>query len=165
MKNIHFVLEGSDGAGKSTIAKLISKKYSLPIISQKIDTFDDIEITSKTFNTTIPQFSSVPFILDRWWISSKIYAKIYKRNDDFSYIDSLKKILPNSCLIYLYAPTKTLLSRKDDKLVSPRMLSKINNLYPAAINDHWYDEYFHKTVVIDTTEKLNFSKIEKLIRF
>ena len=45
------------------------------------------------------------------------------------------------------------------------MLFKVNNLYNIAINKHWYDEYFHKTIAIDTTEKLDFSKIEKLIRF
>lgn len=157
--NYHFILEGPDGVGKSTLARKLSRVFDIPIIRLDVGRLENIEIASKTFNKTITQFKNYPFILDRWFISSMVYAKVYNRADDLSYIDSFKKLLPNSYLIYMNAPINVLLERKDDELISPDKLKVICEEYDRLITPEFSLQYFDKLIKVDTSKEDQFYRV------
>lgn len=157
--NYHFCIEGPDGVGKSTLADQLKNFFNIPVIRLNVKTLNGIEIASQSFNETIVQFKQYPFILDRWWISSKVYAKVYNRTDDFSYLKHFAKILPNSYLIYLYSPIEVLLSRKQDELIHPAKLKEICLEYDTLITSKFCNENFHYTIKIDTSKSNQFKKV------
>lgn len=157
--NYHFILEGPDGVGKSTLANQLKEYFKIPIIRMEVETLNNIEIQSVIFNKTVPQFKEYPFILDRWWISSMVYAKVYNRSDDLRYIEKFKKILPNSYLVYLHAPIETLLARKNDELIVPEKLKKICAQYEETITNELCNDYFDHTISIDTSKQDQFKTV------
>lgn len=108
-KKLILFIEGPDGIGKSTIARLLSFVLDLPIIkkpaAKKYFKKQMIEEMSWMFNQMLSLFSFDSFIVDRGPLSSLIYSDVYKRKDNLDYIyPILKKMKP--VVVYLTSSNK-----------------------------------------------------------
>lgn len=77
MKRI-YILEGCDGAGKSTLAEAIGKRLSVPVThhgSYK----GEHQVWRHYFDSMLPAYSDAcDVVLDRSWISEPIYGLVYR---------------------------------------------------------------------------------------
>jgi thymidylate kinase len=77
------ILEGPDGAGKSTLAKAIAKR--LKAVTSHHGAYEGLpgdELARLYYQTLLPALSGVaPVVLDRAWHSEPIYGPIFRRED------------------------------------------------------------------------------------
>ena len=167
------VFEGLDGAGKSTLMKIISRKLKIPIIkpltiNKKIFmNSEKLEEYAELINKCLMNFKKFNFILNRNFSGSIIYSKVYKRKYDLKYIDNfLIPQLEGFCkIIFLTTNSyKTNLKRRlNDKLIN-------KNKYEELWSEH--ENYFknfknNKIPVLKlNTDKLSRKEyLEKCLKF
>ena len=106
MKNLIVAIDGPAGSGKSTIAKLLAKKYNLTyidtgamyrmitlyLLENNID-FDDLKEIEKVLNTVNLDMQGDKFYLDNVDVSTKIREK--RINDNVSKVASIKIVRSN----------------------------------------------------------------------
>ena len=106
MKNLIVAIDGPAGSGKSTIAKLLAKKYDLTyidtgamyrmitlyLLENNID-FDDLKEIEKVLNTVNLDMQGDKFYLDNVDVSTKIREK--RINDNVSKVASIKIVRSN----------------------------------------------------------------------
>jgi thymidylate kinase len=163
---LHTMLEGPDGSGKSTIAKLLSEKFDVRIIEMYTNRhiFETcIEECSEVFNRTLLQFKHIPFIMPRGFISSLVYSKIYKRTYDLSYIEEVSSIL-RPTVIYLKVDKDTIRKRKEDEFTNSKIFDIIDG-YEEFFNDtNLLDKYNITLLTIDTTNLTIDQTIEHILK-
>ncbi len=150
-KNYHIFIDGPDGCSKTTVSKGLHKKTGFPIIKmKKAKNFfnkKSIEDASYVFNTTIAQLPlEYSYIIDRGFVSSLIYSKIYKRKENLDYINKLEKIIKPKVVILTANNEELFKRRKTDKVISNEMRKKIKNEYDKMAKKRKY-------YLIDTTGK------------
>lgn len=83
MANTIYILEGADGAGKTTFSKYLQEKYGAKYIhcsySKEIDQYSMIKYMEKKFLEALDASIYNPVILDRHIISTLIYEHVYRR--------------------------------------------------------------------------------------
>ena len=106
MNNIIVAIDGPAGSGKSTIAKIIAKKFNftyidtgamyrmitLYLLENNID-FDDLKEIEKVLNTVNLDMQGDKFFLDNVDVSTKIREK--RINDNVSKVASIKIVRSN----------------------------------------------------------------------
>ena len=106
MNNLIVAIDGPAGSGKSTIAKLLAKKYNLTyidtgamyrmitlyLLENNID-FDDLKEIEKVLNTVNLDMQGDKFYLDNVDVSTKIREK--RINDNVSKVASIKIVRSN----------------------------------------------------------------------
>lgn len=106
MKNLIVAIDGPAGSGKSTIAKLLAKKYDLTyidtgamyrmitlyLLENNID-FDDLKEIEKVLNTVNLDMQGDKFYLNSVDVSTKIREK--RINDNVSKVASIKIVRSN----------------------------------------------------------------------
>jgi len=152
-KILHLVIEGVDRSGKSTVCRVLSEKLNVPIIKMQDmprHFKKNPEEASEIFNKTVSQFKDFSFICDRFYPSSLVYSKVYKRNYDLTYINEIEKILkPRVVVLYRALP------RFPDKLISKQKYAKL-------VVEYITQAKLHKWKLIDVGDKTP-NEIVKLI--
>lgn len=73
------VLEGPDGAGKTTLARALSKALGARIIHHgPYPGLDGVELARKYLDSMCPALGGADVIFDRSWLSEPIYAEVYR---------------------------------------------------------------------------------------
>lgn len=147
---MNIIIEGADGVGKSTVIDLLSKKLQIPVIKMPdMKKYFDKGVTeefSELYNKTIVQFRDFDFIQDRGFPSSIVYAKVYNRSCDLSYILEIDKLLKPKVII-LTATDEILKQRRQfDEIISDEFRSDVNAEFVRLANNNNYQ-------LIDTSNK------------
>ena len=109
MNNIIVAIDGPAGSGKSTIAKIIAKKFNftyidtgamyrmitLYLLENNID-FDDLKEIEKVLNTVNLDMQGDKFYLNNVDVTTKIREK--RINENVSKVASIKIVGKNTCL-------------------------------------------------------------------
>ena len=144
-----FVLEGCDGAGKTTMAKQLSKVFDIPIIHSTAETKNDymyhLELLQKHKETGA--------VFDRFCYGDFVYAPLFNREPKMSKaeLDRLEKVMINMnvMVIYVTANVPELQMRlkvrgdETDELVG--MVPEIKNHYSIVFSDTMIIPYFINT--------------------
>jgi thymidylate kinase len=157
----HIFIEGTDAVGKSTLTKSLSKILNLDIIRMQkaVKGFknDTIEDMSYIFSTTIAQLKNYDFIVDRGFVSSLVYSKIYKRKYNFEYINDVNKSL-KPIIIILTSDIGTIIRRrKVDKIITNSKRNEIIKEY-----ENVYKKLKSKNYNVHLIDTTNLNKKEVL---
>jgi thymidylate kinase len=148
MKNKIIMIEGTDGSGKTTVCNLLSEKLNIPILKMpRMKKYFDKNITeemSELFNRTIVQFNNFSFILDRGYVSSLVYSKIYNREFDLNYIDVIEEQLKPQIFVLTVGEEEMFRRREKDEIINDLMRVKIREEYVKISEERNYK-------IIDTT--------------
>lgn len=131
------LIEGPDGSGKTTIAKILSKQFNLPYVH---GTYTD----PSTFKFYNEQLAVTKAVIDRSFISELIYSKVLGRKPRINKFeaDALLRVVEEKCLlIYCDASYELIVDRafaRGEDFVNQEQLKTIYNEY---------EEYFAKTSV------------------
>lgn len=166
---MHVFIEGPDGVGKTTLIRKLQKSTTFPVIKMKIADkgfrLGSIEDLSYVFNTTLMQFKDYSFIVDRGFLTSLVYSKIFNRQYDFEYINIVNKTL-NPVIILLTAKKSTLLERrKKDKTISDDMRSKVYDTYNWLYKQNQQVKKFDifRVDTTNLTPQQVFEKVDKYL--
>ena len=134
-------LEGTDGVGKTTVAKALSKRINVPVFehiafSNKKDFHEYSDILGKTEINTIRQMDTIGnnLIVDRLVGSNLVYPQYFKRKG----YEELQKyvydnVIDDLAVVWLTADGDTLKRRLDDKFISLDEALDIQDLYEQFI--------------------------------
>lgn len=132
------IIEGSDKAGKSTLAKHLSELYGLPVTHLSKPKTND---TFKEYSDLINNISS-PMIFDRSYLSEYVYANLWRGGckitfEQFRILDN--KIMEKATslnmglvLVYAFAPFEVIKSRciaEKEDLLQLDQIEKCQSLY------------------------------------
>jgi thymidylate kinase len=147
------MLCGNDRSGKTSIARYIAKKLNWPII--KINTgqyvregvpigSNELERLMKVFNETVWQFKDSNFILDRGFISTLVYSKVYERTYDTNYIlDLMETECDNLLVVHVYTPPELILKKLgEDKhnVIEAKNIPLLDAEYKRFFNTKYWDD-------------------------
>ena len=150
---LHIMIEGPDGAGKSTIAEHLSVKLGLPIrvmYTNKHIFETCIEECSEIFNRMLADLKDTSFILPRGFISSLVYSKVYKRNYDLNYIEHVAKLL-TPVVIYLQVDKDVIRKRKEDQFTNDKIFDIIDAYEDFFSNPLNLAKYNYELIKINTS--------------
>jgi len=150
---------GNDCSGKTSIAKEVSDSLKWPIIKVNTGAYvregvaigsNELERLMKVFNETVFSFCDFNFILDRGFISTQVYSKVYERKYDITYID---KIIDTQCnnllVVWVWSPLDLVLKRvRQDKenIIEEENISKIQK---------GYEDYFKQNKKLHVLKLVN----------
>jgi thymidylate kinase len=150
MKKVHLFIDGPDGAGKSTVCKDVGREMNIPIIKMPVSAevlFDKeiVEDLSYVFNFTLTQFERYSFVVDRGFLTSLVYSKVYERKWKSDYIETVRLVLK---------PLVVVLTARPEVLKNRRV---VDDLIPWEVRVETikvYEEYAKKYAykVIDTSD-------------
>jgi thymidylate kinase len=153
------IFEGNDCSGKTSIAKEVADALKWPIIKVNTGAYvregvaigsNELERLMKVFNETVAQFDTYNFILDRAFISTQVYSKVYERKYDISYIDGIiKNHSDNALIIWVWSPLDLVLKRvRQDKenIIEEDNISKIQR---------GYEDYFKQNKKLHVLKLVN----------
>lgn len=173
LKKLIIFCEGTDGVGKSTIAKKLSNILDLPLVRMvKTDTAFKrkiIEDFAYVFNNVLCQIRNLSYIVDRGPLSSVIYSQIYQRKSKLSYIyPILEKIKPVVLFLTTSKMSVIFERKKIDKIILFADRQKIWQGYEDFFSTQQLVECFridttNKTVPQITNEILKYLQREKYI--
>lgn len=134
--NIHIYIDGPDRVGKSTVCEMLAKKFYLPIIrmpnTEEIlsgnNADREIELASVIYNRTLTQFKQFGFVMDRGFISSVVYSKIFNRTKKLNYIFDVAKELNPYTFILVNSDIETLKHRGED-IIPAEYFEALKNTY------------------------------------
>ena len=163
------ILEGPDGAGKTTLGKKLEKHYVDAIYFH----FDQTAL-SQHFQRAIDmgyvKWSTV--IMDRSWISEEIYANVIpSRTPKFSVelMETLEEQAFESQALYVFCVppftdcARTFESRKEDEyLDSLELLAKVHAKYVSYFDKLTYSEKKNAVLLNEISDE-NFDTVVKLI--
>ena len=161
MKHKHIIIDGPDGCGKTTIVKMLSKKLDIPILkmlsAKSLFNKNVIEIASYTFTQLLIQLKNYEYILDRGFITSLVYSKVYNRKDDLSYLKAVEKQM-KPVIIILTATNEELFKRRPvDAIISREQRIKVKDEYDRLAKEQKYN-------LIDTTGLTRKQVLNKVIQ-
>jgi thymidylate kinase len=138
---LHLLLDGVDNVGKSTVAGILSRKLSLPIVSMpsahKFFLNGNIEQAAYVYNLTLTQFKDTSFIMDRGFPASIVYSKVYRRPLDHAYIAEVVSELDPEVFILLDLDVEKL-KQRGDEIIDPNLFYQIQDTYHAFAREHSY---------------------------
>jgi len=177
--NYQFIaIEGNIGAGKSTLAQLLSQHYNARLILEEFadnnflpkfyeepdryafplelsflaDRFKQLKNTLPT-----PNLFKETIISDYLFIKSKLFAKINLKEDEYDLFQKLFDIIdlhlpPPDLLIYLHSPIRKLQSNIQNRGRSYEQ--NIKSEYLEKVQDiylNYLKQHISKTLIIDTS--------------
>lgn len=152
MKGINILIEGSDGAGKSTTIQYLQMLLEWPVVKGS-DFSHAAQGNEYLFNKFYKLTDLNNFIFDRCHISNLVYAQLYK---DYSILTPEQvqliedRLRNESMVFYLYADLDVVINRvvnRGDDYVKVDMIKKIRDKYDEVLSQSTL-----KIVRIDTTE-------------
>ena len=131
------IFEGCDLVGKTSIAKELEKQSDFKYFKYldlkkkfKDDWMKYVDVVAETEYNALKQFQDSNMILDRSFISSIIYEKLYQREYNTDYINF--NDFKNAMIIYVYLDDDKLMNRinerTEDEIILKRILD-LNNEY------------------------------------
>lgn len=149
MKNVKIIFEGPDGAGKSTLAKLVADSLGVPCRGRITRVGPDAVIDVNREDLQAPGVS----VLDRcYWLSDLIYEPIYSgRPSVFQFLDIAEYDTFNTILVYVDCPDNVLEERigdRGDELYSLADILKAASRYRA-----FFETYRRKFIYVDTSQR------------
>lgn len=130
------IIEGCDLSGKSTIIKCLKncdyfndwKVFNYFKIKEKFpDTWlQNIDLCAEIEYNSIIQLKQFKLILDRFYISSIIYNKVFDRKYDVSYID--QKLFQKDLIVYVSIDDDALIKRAKCRSEDKKILDKLLEL-------------------------------------
>lgn len=150
---MNILIEGSDGAGKTTTIDILKEVLDMPVV--KGSTFEHAAHGNEFLFNKFYSFTDLDnYIFDRTHISNRVYAQLYK---DYSILtpEQMKlaeeKLKPKSLLFYLFADLDVVIERvsnRGDDYVELDMIKKIRDKYEKVLSETSLD-----VIRIDTTNK------------
>lgn len=138
-----YIFEGADLSGKSTLAKLVAKKFKIPFINRikvtptmfkkYIDLKGEIETRAILQNL---DFKKNDYVADRFLLSDIIYNKIYKRKYSTQWAHDALKNLKHYKLFYIRAPLCEIEKRfklRGDKVIDFNKLIYLHTEYEKFV--------------------------------
>jgi len=99
------VLEGSDGTGKTTLARHLQEKLGAHYIHLTYrwpDKMDKYHVAALLHAISIIEKTDKPVILDRWWLSEAVYSKVFRGGSKWPQLGrSLERALLSRGGIYI----------------------------------------------------------------
>lgn len=161
MKNDFIILMGSDGSGKSTIAKRLSEIFSYPV--EHHGPVKSHEEGYKEYFNCIKN-TDYPVIKDRFHEGERIYAPLYRgyEADYFPELEDklLEKFKP--LIVLLQPPLQTVLDRiavRGEDFVRPEHIEYCYDKITEIFNDSKLPK-----MVIDTSRLTVEQNVEKIIK-
>ena len=154
---------GCDASGKTTFIKALSKELGYPVV--KGSSFSQSECTQDELFEKFKQNQELEnTILDRDFYCNMCYAPLYKdyamiSDDQFKWLEFIAD--PKSLLIYLYADTKTLqkrLNERGDDYVKAERIPEILASYENVLSKSKVNYVQFDTSDIDTEEMVKLTK-------
>lgn len=157
-----FVIEGSDKSGKTTLAKMLSEKYNLPIQHTGKPKTNDFVQEQLDIIANVKG----PVIFDRSFLSEYVYAELWRggckiTDEQFRMLE--QKMYEKSVelgldfvLVYAYAPAAIIKQRCIDEKEDLLQINQVDKCLEL------YEELFEKTSLshiaydssVDSTEKI-----------
>lgn len=137
-KNI-IVIEGSDGTGKSTVAKMISDLTGFEVV-----TGSSFEIASKGTDYMFDFFSSLAerenIIIDRCWLSNYVYGRLYDKNtmSDDQFRQLVEKFDDKTMTLILNASEDVIIDRinvRGDDYIKTNEIKSILDEYEKVLDE------------------------------
>lgn len=150
---MNLIIEGSDGAGKTTVIEYLQMLLEYPVVKGS-DFSHATQGNGYLFNKFMKLTELENTIFDRSHLSNRVYAQLYK---DYSILTpeqvriAEEKLKPKSMLFYLHADLDEVIKRvsnRGDDYVKLDMISSIRDKYEEVLSESTFD-----TVRIDTTNK------------
>jgi thymidylate kinase len=145
------IFEGTDLAGKSTIIKSLIEKQSrfkpFNFFNSKKtnDWMKYIDVIAETEYNVLKQIQNNNFILDRFFVSSIIYEKVFNRKYDISYIN--ENDFSDSITVFVKTPLDVLIDRSKYRNEDSKILNRLEVLLYEYEN--YFSTYKNKLIVID----------------
>ena len=148
-KNFKIIFEGPDGAGKSTLAELVSQALELPLRGRitRVGPSNVFEVNKK--DLTAPGVA----VLDRcYWLSDLIYEPIYSNTPSvLQFMNMHEYDLLNTILVYVDCSDDAIKERigdRGDELYSINQILKAANRYRC-----FFATYTRTLIKVDTSKK------------
>ena len=143
------MIDAVDGVGKTTVCNILSEKLNAPVIKMpnmhQYFKEGNAEVFSKLFNQTIVQFKQYSFIMDRGFLSSIVYSKIYNRDFDLSYLREIEEELACKIIVLTARPEVFLARKANDEIIKNEFRIKLNEEYVNLAKERGY-------IIIDTSD-------------
>jgi len=135
------IIEGPDLVGKTTLALRLAEQFRIPIfkhhkISSKKEWKNTVDFIGHVTYDILKQidFSKNNLIIDRFFVSNKVYNKFYYRPYDILYLKTLYEDFPTDNIIYiqLTATDNVLIERfkiRSDPYIPIRHILELNKLF------------------------------------
>lgn len=145
---LRIILEGPDGSSKTTQAHALARIYGIPVVKM-LDSHEyfkkgNIEEAAKIFNSTLGQFDTSSFILDRGFVSTLVYAKIFKRSVDTEYLHKINRKLEPLVIILTATEDELRKRRPTDRVIEEQFRNDIRTEYIGVAERYSYP-------IVDTT--------------
>lgn len=136
----NFIVVGADCTGKTTLINLLSDAKSLEVI--KGSSFEQSKLPHDQLLKNFEELAGKrDIIFDRFIYCNYVYATLYEdyailTEDERRHIESL--LSPNTCIIYLHAPTEVLKERlalRGDEYVDGSNFDEIKSLYSDVLTE------------------------------
>jgi adenylate kinase family enzyme len=145
------IIEGPDGAGKSSVASAISQCFGIPIIEyfrfETREKWEQLEeFKAEVEYRLIKQFAEktdVNFIVCRLWIGDRVYARAFNRD-----LPEYARPVKNSIVVYLTADVDELIRRKSDEVLSADEVALVKKLYDEEISASSVDIFYFDTTLL-----------------
>ena len=156
------IFEGHDLVGKTTLAEEFSRQTGIEIfrrfVVKKLDNWMKyIDVIAEVEYNALKHFKN-DLILDRSFVSSIVYEKVYQRNYDMSYVNFSD--FPKHLIVYMYLSKEKLEERLEERAEDFIIKKRIFELKDA------YDEFFssnHNLNVVRIDGSLELDEKMKLI--
>lgn len=140
-----YILEGADGAGKTTLAKSLQKMHGGEIVhfGAPANEQEERDYWKVYVDAILKNAHKKVVIFDRSWYSDFIYGPVIRKRDTMSVemmsmLENSIKLNGGGLIIYVRAPLNTMWKRcqtRGEKLVtSKEILKKISDGYDAVFN-------------------------------
>lgn len=159
-ENSKIVLEGSDGSGKSTVAEKLT--VALPNYTYVHgSSFENAKTDNNTLYTGFIDLAMQDkLILDRFWMSNRVYANIYKgyARVDHNQVATLKALSGTTLFVYFFASRGELIKRMTERgedYIEPSKVGEILQEYGkelAALEDSGARVLYLNTEVLSSDQ-------------
>lgn len=148
------IIEGPDGAGKTTLAKYLNEGFNIPVLHRtKPKDEEEKKTMMRGYLDDIQEQRSI--VWDRCWYSEMVYGPIMRDKSWISVKEmwDLERSMGKALIIYCTGNVNTLWQRckerGEDYIMSKEQLAKIKN----GFDELFYDTYhFIPVVTYDATK-------------
>lgn len=133
MNNPIILLEGPDASGKTTLANRIMEKYRNHVYIHCAVSNDIFKLHLDAINTANACKDNFVVVIDRLYVSERIYGDIFRDGESYNTLDFEKNIidrLDNVHKILCITDKETTMAKHDERL-NMEMFSNISDVWDA----------------------------------